>query len=188
MFAPNVPDKFKGMTEADMFTAMSEDEKLDYRLDKREWTKKIEGFKKQMETAKTESENMATQLKAHQEKSRITMKQNTADFPGFEEQEPAIAKILNDLPELAGLPNAQYLGYFISMGDTYLTYLRGVADKTAASKTKAAQEAAATAAAAGGGSPNAAVDTGRSAKTDKHDDLMARTAAAYHKRNKVWAS
>lgn len=186
-YTPNVPEKYKGMSEKEMLEAMTEDEKLDYRLDKREWGKKVEGFRKQMEAAKGEAEKAATALKTAQERVWARMEATPDEFPGYSELKPTVQRIMEETPALHNMAEGPYIAFFIAMGDSYLTYLKNAAAHTKASKTSAAEQAGAAAAAAGGGNPPAAAGgAGGTGAQPKKDDFVDRIAAAHHKRSKVF--
>lgn len=186
-YTPNVPEKYKGMSESEMFAQMTEDEKLDYRLEKREWAKRVDSFKKQLEAAKGESEKAAQALRSSQERVWATMKATPAEFPGYEELEPTVKKVMDDTPELKNMPQGPYIAYFVALGDSYLTYLKNASAHTEESRKKAAAQAGAAAAAAGGGNPPAnAGGAGSGAPKPKTDDFVDKTVGAFHKRNKVF--
>lgn len=178
---------FPNSKTAEELAAMSEEERGDYYADKREWKKRVEGFKKQMENAKAESEKAAQALRSAQERVWATMKASPAEFPGYEELEPTIKDAMEKTPELKNMPQGPYIAYFVALGDSYLTYLKNASAHTEESKRKAAAQAGADAAAAGGGNPPAnAGGAGSGAPKPKTDDFVDKTVGAFHKRNKVF--
>jgi len=154
-YTPNVPEKYKGMPEAEMIAAMTDDEKLDYRLDKREWSKKVESFKAQMANAKTESEAIAAKIKGEMEQTEAAMSKDTAQYPGFTELAPLRAEIIKQSPHLDNRPDTHYVAYYMAEGILSLKAKAEAARLEVESRGNAANQANAAAANGGGGAPQA---------------------------------
>jgi hypothetical protein len=154
-YLPNVPEKYKGMTEAEMMEAMTDDEKLDYRLDKREWSKKVENFKTQMTKAKQESEALAARTKAEMDRVESVMSQDTAQYPEFTELAPLRNEILKQSPHIANRPDSHYVAYYMAKGIVADREKAEAVRLEAESRNKAAGSANAAAANGGGGAPQA---------------------------------
>jgi hypothetical protein len=173
-YSPNVPEKYKGMPETEMLAAMTEDERFEYRLDKREWSKKVEAFKTKMMNAKAESEALAGKIKAEIARVETTMSQDTASYPDFTELAPLRAEILKESPHLANRPDTPYIAYYVARG---IMADRERAEKTrleAESRANAGKQAAGAAAAAGAGAPAGA----KGSSAPKNDGLRGLVNAA----------
>ena len=152
-YTPNVPEKYKGMTEPEMMDAMTEDEKLDYRLDRREWTKKVENFKTQMATAKQESEALAARTKAEIDRVETVMSQDNDSYPDFTELAPLRNEIFKQSPHLANRPDSHYVAYYMAQGIVAAKEKAEAVRLETESRNKAAGHASAAAANGGGGAP-----------------------------------
>lgn len=172
--APVVPEKYQGKTEAEMLAEMTEPEKLDYLLDKREWKKKVDTFKAKLETAKTESEAIATKTKAEIARVEQVMAQDKTKYPDFEALSPLRAEILQESPHLANRPDTPYLTYYIARGIMADMEAREKARLETESRARAGTEAAGAAASAGAGAP---AQAGKSS-APKNDGLRGLVKAA----------
>lgn len=152
-YTPNVPEKYKGMTETEMLENMTEDEKLDYKLDKREWKRKVESFKTQMANAKAEAESIAKQTKAEIAKAEQVMSQDTASYPDFTDLTPLREEIMRQSPHLANRPDSPYVTYYMAMGILALKERTEASRLEAQSRQAAEGKAKSAAAAAGSGAP-----------------------------------
>lgn len=166
--------------------AMDEEQKQNYYADKREWTKKVDEFKRKMQTAKEETEKAAAELKTAQERTMVKMESDQSAFPGFKELKPDISKVMENTPALARLPEGPFIAYYVCMGDAYVTFLANARNRTDESRRRAADEAAAAAAAAGGTSAPAAAGGAGGKKEPAKDDPIQRSMAAYEQRRKVF--
>lgn len=152
-YQPNVPEKYKGMNESEMIAQMTDDEKLDYKLDKREWGKKVESFKTQMANAKAESEAIAVRIKAEIDRVESVMSSDKANYPEFTELAPLRNEILKQSPHLANRPDSHYVAYYMAFGIASTREKAESARLTEQSRATAAANAASAAANGGGGAP-----------------------------------
>ena len=173
-YMPNVPEKYKGMTETEMLGSMTEDEKLDYQLDKREWKKKVDSFKTQMAKAKDESESLAKAVTAEMARVEQAMSKDPVKYPDFAALEPLRAEILKESPHLANRPDAPYVSFYMAHGILALKEKEETARLEAESRNKAAERAKAEAANGGGGAPPKANDK----SAPKDDGLRGLVKAA----------
>lgn len=150
-YMPNVPEKYKGMAEKEMLETMTDDEKLDYRLDKREWGKKVETFKTQMAKAREESEAIATRVKSEIERNEAMMSQDKETYPDFTGIKPLRDEILKQSPHLANRPDSPYVAFYMATGIIALKEKAESAKLEAQSRASAAAKAEAAAAQGGGG-------------------------------------
>jgi hypothetical protein len=173
-YTPNVPEKYKGMPEAEMLAAMTEDEKLDYRLDRREWNKKVDNFKTQMTNAKQESEALAVRTKAEIDRVEGVMSQDKDNYPDFTELAPLRNEIFKQSPHLANRPDSHYVAYYMARGIVSTKEKAEAAKLEAESRASAASAATAAAANGGGGAPQAPARS----PTPKDDGLRGLVKAA----------
>ena len=173
-YMPNVPEKYKGMTESEMISSMTEDEKLDYQLDKREWKKKVDSFKTQMSKAKDESESLAKAVTAEMARVEQAMSKDPVKYPDFAVLEPLRAEILKESPHLANRPDSPYVAFYMAHGILALKEKEETARLEADSRNKAAETAKAEAANGGGGAPPKADDK----SAPKDDGLRGLVKAA----------
>lgn len=152
-YIPNVPEKYKGMTEVEMLEAMTDDEKLDYRLDKREWSKKVENFKTQMAKARQESEAIAVRTKAEIDRNEAIMSRDKETYPDFTELKPLRDEIIKQSPHIANRLDSPYVSYYMAAGIMSLQEKAETAKLEADSRAEAAAKATADAARGGGGAP-----------------------------------
>lgn len=140
---PAIPEKYQGKTEEQMLSEMTEPERLDYLLDKREWRKKVDTFKARLESAKTESEAIAARIKSEMSRVEQMMTKETDKYPDFEALGPLREDILKESPHLANRPDTPYLTYYLARGI--------MADREAKEKLRLEEESRAAARAKAGG-------------------------------------
>ena len=173
-FMPNIPEKYKDMTEREMLDSMTEDEKFDYMSSKRDWKNKVTNFKDKLATAKEESERIAKATAAEITRNEAIMAQDTAKFPDFEVLAPLRAEILAQSSHLANRPDSPYISYFMAYGIAAKAEKDEATRLEAESRSNAAARANADAANSNSGVP----PTPEPKKQKKDDGLRGLVSAA----------
>jgi len=159
----------------EQLAAMTEDERFNYRLEKREWTKKIDAFKQQMATVKADSEALSARVKAEIAHNEQVMTANTTKYPEYAETAPLRAEILKESPYLANRTDSPYVSYYIALGVMALREKEQIAALEVKSRQDAEAKARSEAAVGGGGAPSA--DKPTPTPRDEHG-LQGMVAAA----------
>jgi len=102
-------------TESEI-VGMSEEDRLNYYADKREWKTKVDAFKAKLDNAKAESEAYTKKVAEEISKAESIMTADSKNYPEFTQVKPMRDKILSETPWLANRAETPYITYVLAQG------------------------------------------------------------------------